>query len=160
MEGEEVATEHPDARARGRLLLLTLGLVAALLVLTGCSSTVQPTASPSPSPSADPFAGTWRLDWADATFVIINDDGQYRALAASPGLYGVNELAVVRQQADSIRFRVESGDTIGDTYRFTLTQDPARLKLVAMEEGMTKPAHGIVKKVSDSTASPTPFPEP
>jgi hypothetical protein len=100
------------------------------------------------------------LDWADATFVITNNDGQYRALAVSPGLDGVAELAVVKQQGNSIRFRVVTGETAGDTYRFTATRDPSQLKLVAMEEGMTKPAHAVVKKVSDSTASPTASPVP
>ena len=156
-EGEEVAVVHPDVRALGRRLAIGPTLVAALLSLTGCSSTVQPAASPSPSPATDQFVGTWRLDWGEGTFVIINDDGQYRALAASPGLDGIAEIAVVRQGANSILLRVVTGETAGDTYRFTLTQDPARLKLVAMEEGMTQPAHAVVNKVSDSTASPTPF---
>lgn len=147
---------HPDVRATGRQLVLALALVAALLLLPGCSSAVQPTASPSPSAPADPFVGTWRVDWADATYVISHDRGHYEALGASPGIDTIAKLAVVKQQGDSILFKVVTGETAGDTYRFTLTQDPARLKLVAMEEGMTKPAHAVVKKVSDSTASPTP----
>ena len=154
--GAEVAVVHLDVRVTGRRLVLALALFAALLLMPGCASTAQPTASPSPSASADPFVGTWRLDWADATFVISHDGGHYEALAASPGVDTVAKLAVVKQQGDSILFKVVTGETAGDSYRFTLTQDPARLKLVAMEEGMTKPGHGVVKKVSDSTASPTP----
>ena len=154
--GEEVALVHPDVRATGRRPVLALALVAALLLLTGCSSTVQPTASPSPSAPANPFAGTWRVDWADAAFVISHDGGHYEALAAGPGVDTVAKLAVVEQQGDSILFEVVTGETAGDAYRFTLTQDPARLKLVAMEEGMTKPAHAVANKVPDSTASPTP----
>lgn len=153
----QVKSVHPVAHAPSGRLPLALALVAAIVLLSGCSGAGQPTVSPSPSPSTDRFAGTWRLDRADATFVIINDGGQYRALAASPGLDGVVDLALVRQQADSLRFRVETGETIGDTYRFILTQDAARLKVVAVEEGMTEPAHVVVDKVSESTASPTPF---
>jgi hypothetical protein len=108
------------------------------------------------SAPADPFVGTWRLDWADATYVISHDGGQYVALGASPGIDTVAKLTVVKQQDDSILFKGVTGETTGDTYRFTLTQDPTRLKVVFMEEGMTKPAHAVVNKVSDSTASPTP----
>ena len=112
---------------------------------------LESTTSTAPSTPADPFVGTWRLDWADATFVIGHDGGQYEALIASPGIDTVAKLAVVKQQDDSILFRVVSGETAGNTYRFTLTENPARLKLVAMEEGMTKPARDVVIKVSDKT---------
>jgi hypothetical protein len=152
-----VTSVHPEARAPSGRRPLALALVTAIVLLAGCSGAGQPTESPSPDPSTDRFAGTWRLDSADATFVIINEGGQYRALAASPGLDGVVDLALVRQQSDSLRFRVETGETIGDTYRFILTQDATELKVVAVEEGMTEPARVVVDRVSDSTASPTPF---
>jgi hypothetical protein len=151
-----MAIAHSDLRASGTRLVHAVALVAALLLLIGCSSAAQPTASPSPSAPADPFVGTWRVDWADATFVISQDGGDYEALAAGPGIDTVATLAVVKQRGDSILFEVVTGETAGDTYRFTLTRDPTRLRLVAMEEGMTKPAHAVVNRVSDSTASPTP----
>ena len=73
---------------RKRMMLLALVVaVAAAMLLMACSGAVQQTASPSPIASADPFVGTWRVDSADATFVMSSSEG-YRILAVSPGLAG------------------------------------------------------------------------
>ena len=145
-------------RQRKRVRSLALALVAAgILLSAGCSSVVQPSASPSPSPPANPFVGTWRLDWAEATFVISNDHGQYRVLAVSPGVSGVTDLGACTRQGTSLVCRANAGEIAGDVHRFTLTSQPTRLKVVELQKG-EKPAGGIALKVSASTDSPTPSP--
>jgi hypothetical protein len=144
-------------RKRMRLLALVLA-AAAVMLLAGCSSAAQPAPSPSPSPSTAPFVGTWRLDWADATFAISNDHGQYRVLAVSPGLSGVTDLGACQRQGTSLVCESKSGEIAGDVHRFTLTSKPTTLKVVELKQGESEPARGVAVKVSASTASPTPSP--
>jgi hypothetical protein len=152
-----VPTDSATSRRR-RVRSLALILAAAALMLVGCSSTAQPSASPSPSPSADPFAGTWRVDSAEATFVISLERGLYKALAVSPGLSGVTDLGACTRQGSSLSCRVERGETAGDTYRFTLTSDPATLEVAELEKGGSEPARAVAVRLSTSTASPTALP--
>jgi hypothetical protein len=136
---------------------LALILAAAALMLVGCSSAAEPSASPSPSPSADSFTGTWRVDSAEATFVISLDRGLYKVLAVSPGLSGVTDLGACKLQGSSLSCLVERGETAGDTYRFTLTGDPATLEVAELEKGGSEPVRALAVRLSTGTASPTPL---
>jgi hypothetical protein len=142
---------------RGRVRLLTLAMVcAAVTLLAGCTSAGQPTASPSARPSSDPFVGTWRVDWADVTFVISAAGGQYTVLAVGPGVTGVADLGARGRQGATLVCRAKTGEIAGDAYRFILTDKPTTLTFVELQKGESKPTRSVAVKVSVSTARPTP----
>ena len=153
-----VRTVRCHCRRRYPRLLALAVVVAAVTLLAGCGGVAQPTASLSPSPSTDPFTGTWRIGWADATFVISADSGQYTVLAVSPGLSGVTDLGARGRQGATLVCRVKTGEIAGDAYRFTLTDKPTALKVVELKKGESEPTRALAIKVSASTASPTPSP--